>query len=91
MEWVRLFRALDRSSDEATGSAGRYGWPANAPYDRILVSASAQEVPSDLVEQLTPAGRMVIPVQSEMLVVVPDGRGGWTSTSHGSYRFVRLR
>jgi protein-L-isoaspartate(D-aspartate) O-methyltransferase len=67
------------------------GWPAGAPYDRILVSATARKVPQELVDQLTPAGRMVIPVQGVMLVVVPDGRGGWTSTAHGAYRFVQLR
>ena len=78
--WVRLYPA-----------GGGLGWPAEAPYDRILVSASAQKVPAELVAQLAPGGRMVIPVQGEMLVVIPDGQGGWTSTSHGSYRFVQLR
>ena len=73
-------------------AAGRtLGWPAGAPYDRILVSAAAREVPQELVTQLAPTGRMVIPVQGLMLVVIPDGRGGWTSTAHGAYRFVQLR
>jgi protein-L-isoaspartate(D-aspartate) O-methyltransferase len=80
MPWVRLHPALDV-----------LGWPAGAPYDRILVSATAREVPRELVDQLAPAGRMVIPVKGVMLVVIPDGRGGWTSTSHGAYRFVQLR
>ncbi len=80
MDWVRLYPVQ-----------GGLGWPAGAPYDRILVSASAQAVPQELVDQLTPAGRMVIPVHGTMLVVLPDGRRGWTSTSHGSYRFVQLR
>jgi protein-L-isoaspartate(D-aspartate) O-methyltransferase len=80
MDWVQLRPA-----------AGALGCPAGAPYDRILVSASAQEVPRELVAQLTSVGRMVIPVRGVMLVVIPDGQGGWTSTAHGAYRFVQLR
>lgn len=80
MEWVRLYPALDV-----------LGWPVGAPYDRILVSASARKVPEELVDQLVQDGRMVIPVRGEMTVVTPDGHGGWTSTVHGPYRFVALR
>ena len=80
MSWVQLHRAL-----------GVLGRPDQAPYDRILVSASAREVPQALVDQLAPAGRMVIPVQGQMQIVVPLGAGRWTATSHGSYRFVPLR
>jgi protein-L-isoaspartate(D-aspartate) O-methyltransferase len=80
MDWVRLHRS--------TAGLGR---PADGPYDRILVSAAAREIPAALVDQLTPTGRMVIPVRSEMYVVRPDGLGGWTWTTHGSYQFVPLR
>lgn len=41
---------------------GTLGWPAEAPYDAILVSAGAPEMPSALVDQLAPGGRIVIPV-----------------------------
>jgi protein-L-isoaspartate(D-aspartate) O-methyltransferase len=66
------------------------GRPEEAPYDRILVSANALELPEALVGQLAPAGRMVIPVASRMLLVVvtPDGP---VVTEHGDYRFVPLR
>jgi protein-L-isoaspartate(D-aspartate) O-methyltransferase len=67
------------------------GWPAGAPYNRILVSAAAREVPEKLVDQLAPAGRMVIPVQGVMRVVLRAASGGWMSSSHGAYRFVELR
>jgi protein-L-isoaspartate(D-aspartate) O-methyltransferase len=80
MDWVRLF--------PAESGLGR---PDLAPFDRILVSAAATEVPPELVDQLAPDGRMVIPVQGVMRLVVPDGRGRWTSTAHGAFRFVRLR
>jgi len=41
---------------------GYYGWEEHAPYDAIIVTAAADEVPSPLIEQLRDGGRMVIPV-----------------------------
>ena len=41
---------------------GTQGWPAAAPYDRILVAAAAREIPPALVEQLAEGGTLVIPV-----------------------------
>jgi protein-L-isoaspartate(D-aspartate) O-methyltransferase len=41
---------------------GENGWPAEAPYDAILVTAAAAELPTHLLEQLRPGGRMVIPL-----------------------------
>ena len=79
--WARIEQAVP----------GRYGDPARAPYDRILVSAQARELPSSLVDQLTPTGRMVIPVNGEMLLVVGQGDGPPEVTRHGGYRFVPLR
>jgi protein-L-isoaspartate(D-aspartate) O-methyltransferase len=66
------------------------GDPEHGPYDRILVSANAREVPDELVAQLAPGGRMVIPVRSRMLVVERHGDEIRTS-EHGAYRFVPLR
>ena len=65
------------------------GAPARAPYDRILVSADARELPQSLVDQLADPGRMVLPVSSVMTrVVVEDG--AVRVTEHGGYRFVPL-
>ena len=41
---------------------GSLGWPEHAPYDAILVSAAAPEIPRPLLEQLTDPGRMVLPI-----------------------------
>jgi len=69
---------------------GVLGLPAHAPYDRILVSAEADGLPGDLVDQLADDGRMVIPVAGRMVLVVR--RGDRTEvTEHGFYRFVPLR
>ena len=43
---------------------GTLGWPADAPYDRILVAAAAATVPQHLIDQLVPGGILVIPVGS---------------------------
>ena len=57
----RLAR-LGFSNVEVAVADGSLGWPANGPYDLILVACAAREVPPALLEQLADGGRMVIPV-----------------------------
>jgi protein-L-isoaspartate(D-aspartate) O-methyltransferase len=66
------------------------GRPEQAPYDRILVSAMARELPAQLVDQLTGDGRMVVPVAGRMLLVRRTD-GDVEISAHGEYRFVPLR
>jgi protein-L-isoaspartate(D-aspartate) O-methyltransferase len=46
---------------------GRAGWPEQAPFDAIIVTAAAESIPPALLQQLRPGGRMVIPI----------GQPGW--------------
>lgn len=71
---------------------GALGLPAEAPFDRILVSAGTETLPDQLVDQLAFGATMVIPVAGEMLRVVRDGPGAdeLAITRHGRYRFVPL-
>ena len=48
---------------------GSSGWKENAPYDRIMVTASASKLPNNLVEQLAPNGKMVIPVGTDLILM----------------------
>jgi protein-L-isoaspartate(D-aspartate) O-methyltransferase len=57
---------------------GSIGWPQYAPYDGIIVTAGAPEVPNALIEQLAEKGRLVVPVGSEFfqtLNIVTKQRG----------------
>lgn len=49
---------------------GSLGWPGKAPFDAIIVSAAAPEIPESLVGQLAVNGRMVIPVGSQQVQVL---------------------
>jgi protein-L-isoaspartate(D-aspartate) O-methyltransferase len=73
---------------------GYLGWPAYAPFDRILVTAGAPEIPNALLEQLKPSGRLVIPVGGEskqrMIVVDKDENGLLSQEIRGEFSFVPL-
>lgn len=69
------------------------GAPDDAPFDRILASASAPTLPNALVAQLALGGVMVIPVGSHMTRVMREGSNAddIAVTTHGLYSFVPLR
>jgi protein-L-isoaspartate(D-aspartate) O-methyltransferase len=72
---------------------GSLGWPADAPYEAILVTAAAPAVPPPLLEQLAEGGRLVIPVGSvkdQELVRVTKTRGRVSQQSLFACRFVPL-
>lgn len=73
---------------------GTLGWPLHAPYDRIIVTAAAPEIPPALLDQLKPGGILVIPVgdmnSQQMLKVVKTPSGDTQITEHGDFRFVPL-
>ncbi|MCX6002648.1 MAG: protein-L-isoaspartate(D-aspartate) O-methyltransferase [Chloroflexi bacterium] len=76
------------------GAAGeKLGWPANAPYDAILVTAAAPVVHQDLLDQLKEGGRLVIPVGSrweQELLRVTLRKSGNRVEKLGGCRFVPL-
>lgn len=74
---------------------GSEGWREFAPYDRIMVTAAAGQVPQPLVEQLKPGGIMVIPAgrkrMQELLLIRKDEEGKVTEESLGPVTFVELK
>ncbi|MDH3511466.1 MAG: protein-L-isoaspartate(D-aspartate) O-methyltransferase [Gammaproteobacteria bacterium] len=74
---------------------GFAGWPEAAPFDAIIVTAAADEVPPPLVEQLKPGGRMIIPVQrgfggQELVLIDKDNQGTMSHKNILPVRFVPL-
>jgi protein-L-isoaspartate(D-aspartate) O-methyltransferase len=69
------------------------GWPEEAPFDAIIVTAGAPEIPQSLIDHLAMNGRMVLPVggrRSQQLVRVTKTEAGITLERLGECRFVPL-
>jgi protein-L-isoaspartate(D-aspartate) O-methyltransferase len=74
---------------------GSVGWSTYAPYDRIIVTAGAPDIPGALLKQLAPDGRMVIPIGDQsaqkMQVVIRLGdTNQYDVFEHGDFKFVPL-
>jgi protein-L-isoaspartate(D-aspartate) O-methyltransferase len=72
---------------------GWEGWPALAPYNGIMVTAAASDVPQALLDQLAPGGRLVIPVgageEQDLLLIIRE-EDGFSRRVLDSVRFVPL-
>ena len=70
---------------------GYHGWDAHAPFDAIIVTAAAKEIPSALIKQLKTGGRMMIPVggehQIQNLVLVKKH----SDTAHTTQKILAVR
>jgi len=72
---------------------GSRGWPERAPFDKILVTAAAEEAPPALLEQLKPMGRLVLPLGSEeqfLTVIDKNSAGQLEARQLIPVRFSRL-
>jgi len=72
---------------------GTLGWPDEAPFDRILVTAGGPNVPPPLFDQLAEGGRMVMPVgdaTTQVLQVIEKRDGAMRTTEHSGCVFVKL-
>jgi len=71
---------------------GYLGWPEEAPFDAIIVTAAPSTIPPPLLEQLKVGGRMILPVGKyvQELVVISKNEGGHTMDSVLPVRFVPM-
>ncbi|MFM7332878.1 MAG: protein-L-isoaspartate(D-aspartate) O-methyltransferase [Tabrizicola sp.] len=93
-EAAELFRQLDLANVTAITADGSHGLPDQAPFDRIIVTAAAEDPPGPLLEQLKPGGIMVVPVgQSDAvqaLIKVTRTSRGFDYEELRPVRFVPL-
>ena len=89
----RTLTSLGYSADFFYGD-GYEGKPQYGPYDGIIITAAAQEIPVVLLQQLKTGGRLVIPIGSSssqvMTVVVRTGEESFEHTEHGNFIFVPM-
>ncbi len=72
---------------------GSLGWPDDAPFDGIIVTAGTPKIPQPLIDQLEMGGRLVVPVGDRLgqdLILVRQVAEGITKTNLGGVRFVNL-
>lgn len=91
LDSLKLFNVQLRIND-TDGSP--VGWEEEAPFDAIIVTAGAPEVPAVLTEQLSLGGRLVIPVgtdaEQQLITIVKDKNGELQQESSVACRFVPL-
>jgi protein-L-isoaspartate(D-aspartate) O-methyltransferase len=73
---------------------GYKGSPLNAPFDKILVTCGAPEIPQELLKQLKVNGVMVIPVgegkEQKMLKIMKQSDSSFTKEEFGTFKFVPM-
>lgn len=87
LQRLKLYNVMLRHSD------GGMGWPEKGPFEGILVTAAPAEVPPELLEQLAPGGRLVIPVGGDLQqlkLVVRNNDGSYTTEVLEGVKFVPL-
>ncbi len=90
-----LLKKLDYKNVTVRAGDGYAGWPEHAPFDGIIVTAAAEQIPPPLLKQLKPGGRLVIPVgehwgSQELMIVEVDSSGAVSKQSVLPVRFVPL-
>ncbi|HSW85628.1 MAG TPA: protein-L-isoaspartate O-methyltransferase [Candidatus Saccharimonadales bacterium] len=71
-------------------SSKQLGLSKFSPYDRILVSASAHELPEELILKLKVGGKLVIPVQNDILEITKKSKNEYETKTHTGFVFVPL-
>ncbi|NUO73379.1 MAG: protein-L-isoaspartate(D-aspartate) O-methyltransferase [Frateuria sp.] len=90
----RRFRQLGLANVRSRHDDGKLGWPDEAPFDAIILTAAGDAIPNQVLDQLAPNGVLVAPVgspSSQMLLRIRgDGQGDFIQEELGAVSFVPL-
>lgn len=88
----QLLRELGHDRVKVRYGDGYEGWPEEAPFDVVMLTASPPEIPDPLIEQLAPGGRLIAPVgrHYQELVVITSGPDGLVGEKVLPVRFVPM-
>jgi protein-L-isoaspartate(D-aspartate) O-methyltransferase len=89
----RMFRKLNMTNIRSRHADGRLGWPEEAPFDGIILTAAGVTLDDALLDQLAPDGTLVAPVGPagrQTLLRVRAVEGEWVRESLGAVSFVPL-
>ena len=90
----RRFRQLGLTNVRSRHDDGKLGWPDQAPFDAIILTAAGDAIPSQVLDQLAPGGVLVAPVGSPssqtLLRIRGDGQGDFIQEELGAVSFVPL-
>jgi protein-L-isoaspartate(D-aspartate) O-methyltransferase len=87
------FRQMGLKNITLQHTDGGMGWPSQAPFDGIIVTAAPENIPEELLEQLKVGGRLVIPVgqdQQTLKLIVRRSQDEYESTTLERVKFVPL-
>ncbi len=90
---ARKLREMNLTHVHVKTFDGTYGWRDRAPFQGIVVTAGAPEIPRALAEQLDEGGRLIVPVgdrQGQMLKRIVRTGGSYRVEDHGPCQFVPL-
>lgn len=87
---IRKIREIKKEVAEFYNIDGSKGYAPRAPYDRILVSASTNEIPQELKDQLKIGGKMVIPINNYLNYVERRGENDFYEEKYSGFTFVPL-
>ena len=90
----RRFRQLGLTNLRSRYDDGKLGWPDEAPFDAIILTAAGDTVPTRILDQLSPTGVLVAPVGSPsrqtLIRMRGDGQGDFIQEELGAVSFVPL-
>ena len=90
----RRFRQLGLTNLRSRYDDGKLGWPDEAPFDAIILTAAGDTIPSRILDQLSSTGVLVAPVGSPsrqtLIRMRGDGQGDFTQEELGAVSFVPL-